>query len=156
MRYIFIILIALSLQSCVTYQACKDKYGMTQDTVYVYKDTTIYVHDSVFVKSDSMQGVVAVGESESISKDLSVVFSEDSGKIKYKAKYKPHYVYINKSFKITERYKTTTTIWKTPVEKPWWKFRVPHFTFRELCLIFLAILLFFTCGYFINAIKRRT
>jgi hypothetical protein len=94
MRIILVSIAILSfLSSCVTYEACKQKYGQTSDTVFVLRDTTILIHDTVFVPGDSLFGDVNFDSTHvSSSGNLSANFQkQDSGRIKYLIRYKPWY-----------------------------------------------------------------
>jgi hypothetical protein len=124
MRIILVSIAILSfLSSCVTYEACKQKYGQTSDTVFVLRDTTILIHDTVFVPGDSLFGDVNFDSTHvSSSGNLSANFQkQDSGRIKYLIRYKPNYIYTNKYYNITRKIKATVTVWKTPVKKPWYR-----------------------------------
>ena len=145
MKNILVILVIfVSLQSCVTYQKCVQKYG--GDTLVTFKDSTYAIHDTVYVQADTMGGEVSLEDllTNDYVKDSvrqTIVIKYRDGKIKYVNVCKPQTihetdtVYVRHTKYVTNKFKQDQ-----PKIKWWW------------WLVLIAVI--FVTAHLINAVKK--
>ena len=149
MKNLLFVLVFLGLQSCVTYQKCKDKFG--GDTLVSFKDSVYVIHDTVYVQADTMSGEISLEDllTNDYVKDSvrqKIVIKYRDGKIKYVNVCKPQTihetdtVYIKHTKYVTNHFKDQTVFQKAYDSIKWWWWLL------LIAVIFVA--------YLINAAKK--
>ena len=151
MRNIIFVLLALTAWSCApSYQKCKSLYG--GDSLVTFKDTTVYIHDTVYVKADTVGGEVSLEDllagdyvNETPKQKTSIGLKK--GTIQFQNICKPEVYYIRKKYKyrqtitITKTFKDQSVAQKIYSSVKWWWW------------VILAAMIF-SVGYLINASKK--
>lgn len=133
-----------------SYQRCKDKYGA--ESLVTYKDSTVYLIDTVRTKADTLSGEVSLEEllagdyvKETTKQKTNIELKK--GKIEYRNICKPETYYINRKFKYTYVITKTQTFKDQSVAqkaydsiKLWW------------WLVLIAVI--FVTAHLINAVKK--
>lgn len=150
MKNILLVLVFLCLQSCVTYQKCKDKFG--GDTLVTFKDSTLIKHDTIYVQADTMGGEISLEEllTNDYVKDSvrqKIVIKYKDGKIKYVNICKPQTIYktdtlfVRQTKYVTNNFKDQNMFQKIYSKIKWW-------------WVMLLIAVIFVTAYLINAVKK--
>lgn len=134
----YILFISFSIVSCVTYQKCKDKFGVKTDSTY------ITLRDTVRIPKDSLVTVFKTVDSKRI---IDTIIRQ--GRVTVRYKQTPVLTYIRADCDTVTRYLSRTI--KIPVAN---KFGVNPFYKRGFWIVLILLIIIITLIYYVFSRKN--